>query len=144
MVDGVVWMEDNERTLVQNAATRASGVVLEVGFGLGYAHRALHDNPSVVAIVVVEKYQQVLDRYKTCACKEVVSDWLDLGDQTWEFDTLYFDATNGVTKPEDVEPLLRYIRPGGRVILYNFDGAEGWFDIYRVGPPLVFMKKVTG
>ena len=131
-INGVCAAHINRKELVQEAAAKARGHTLEVGFGHGLSHAALHANPLVTSIVVIEKHQEVLERFKTCDCLVVVDDYCEATiDDT--FNTIFIDVHCGdVPASIQAAPLLNYLAPDGHFIIFRQDkyGENNRFEVH--------------
>lgn len=98
VVDGVMMMSDTamERWSNLDFVQRANGRVFIAGLGLGLIIQPLLNNDNVTEIVVVEKYQDVIDlvepKFKHPKLKVICADIFDFKFPKGElFDTIYFD-----------------------------------------------------
>ena len=98
----------------------ARGHVLEIGFGCGGSHMAMHANSDVKSITVLELYQEVLDHYKTCECICLVGDWKRLVIPPREFDCVLFHV--GQIDPLLAETIRIALAPKGFVIFEDSGG----------------------
>ena len=129
IVDGISWMGTWEQDIVEAEASACRGRVLEIGFGMGIAHQVLHDNPDVTEIISVEMDQHVLDYYKKCDCKVIVTTWEKL-DIDEKFDWIFFDAVNVLDEIggiPGVVPLLKFLKNTGTMSIYDNENAIGFF-----------------
>lgn len=132
--DGTRWIQAAEASLCREAAKWAEGDTLEVGLGVGYTHRALHNNPKVDRVVTLEMNPQVVEHYGCPTgggCQVLVTKWEDFkGMEGFTPHTVLFDAHNSKVDLKDIEPLLsRWV---SRLIVYQYDGQRGWFDVLEV------------
>lgn len=118
LIDGVLWMNTSERPVMAYMAARAHGRVLEVGFGMGIAHSALHKNPAVKSIDICELHPEVLEHYKWCGCNAYIGDYHTCAPRAHTYDTIFFDILNTQGNLEEAEPLLPLLKPDGTLLMY--------------------------
>jgi protein-L-isoaspartate O-methyltransferase len=129
---GVNWITPAEKQLNEDAAQLARGRVLELGFGAGYAHEAMHANKAVTSIDVVEKYpERTTQERKLCACPVHKGSWQEY-DCVTPYDTIFFDAHNGVVTPEDLASLRPCAHDTTTWIVYQLDDPKTNMGRYEV------------
>lgn len=127
-INGKTWMKEewNQYDILD----QAKGTVLEIGFGMGYAHDKLHNNRNVTSIVVVELYQEVLDEYKTCNCPVIVADWQQAVVEQ-KFDTIFFDVAFEATSPQGRALAANYLNDGGILIAAANDNNNTYYHVFN-------------
>ncbi len=102
VVNGELMMTDTpmEQRSNYSFVTKAKGDVLIAGLGIGMVLQAILQKPDVGTVLVIEKYQDVIDLVSPMFQKEIeegrlhifcedILDWH--ADEDWTWDTIYFD-----------------------------------------------------
>ena len=88
-----MWMSEKARPVVEAICKQAFGPTLEIAFGMGISHAALHSNQMVTEITSIEMSQEIIDYYHKCNCTITCADWRDAIRELpkGHFKTIYFD-----------------------------------------------------
>lgn len=135
VVEGRLYMTDTQMEQVTNGAflRNAKGNVLIAGLGLGMVLVPLLKNPDVNTILVLEKYQDVIDLVAP-SFKEAIDDerlhifnedvttWRPETD--WEWDTIFFDIWPDIC-PDNMEQ-MRKLENRHRFHLAEGGWMESW------------------
>lgn len=128
-INGELMMSDTGMERISNKGfiNNAKGRVLIAGLGVGLIIANIIDNPEVTEIVVVEKYQDVIDlvlpKFKNKKLKVICADIDEWKPEKGEkFDTLYFDiwATISTDNLEHIAKLHNKFK--------FFKQKGGWMD----------------
>jgi len=134
-VRGQLMMSDTHMEKRTNTVfcRKAKGHVLVAGLGLGLILKAIHDNPEVTHVTVVEKYQDVVDLVGP-AMQALFGDRLTIVTADifeWRpvkgtrFDTIYFDIWPDLST-DTLKEMARLHQRFGPWL-----AAGGWLDSWR-------------
>jgi spermidine synthase len=128
-INGELMMSDTGMERISNRAFmhKAKGRVLIAGLGIGLIISNIIENPEVTEIVVIEKYQDVIDlvlpKFNNPKLKVICADIDEWKPEKGEkFDTIYFDIWADITTDN-----LEHIKK-----LHNrfklFKANDGWMN----------------
>ncbi len=136
-VDGQLLMSDtdNERSTNWRVAYKSNGRVLIAGLGIGMILTAILDKPEVESVIVIEKYQDVIDlvapHYRhpklTVICGDIF-EWKPAKGE--KFDTIYFDIWGDIST-DVLGEMATLHRRFGRYL--NRENPEAWMDSWQKG-----------
>lgn len=131
-VNNTMWMSDgaNEHHTNYYACKRATGRVLIAGLGIGLILTKILAKPEVESVLVVEKYQDVIDligphfanKKLSIVCADIY-EWKPA--KGAKFDCIYFDvwADQSTDDLEDMAKLHQRFK--------SFKSADGWMDSWN-------------